>query len=235
MALNSMGLQAERLSDMSVLDHDRIGSLMLWPPAVRASKRGKKAAERAAEAIAFERLFTAGIFERGAGPAERHHILQLARNTPSKADLMPETKAALRRGVIAGSMLCHVVSMAVLAPELATLSDISIRIAKRWARERVSVKTINKIWPAYRPVAAYWAAYIALAESRGPVEQIPCRPDEVPLFLAIAWKYRGLAENTRMKQRGETLLKSGETLDLPDGIVADLPEIDIDFTMRDPA
>ncbi len=231
---NSIGIRAAHLSDLSVLDYDRIALVMLWPTGSDLGKRATAARDGMGKALAFERLFTAGVFERGAGPNERQNILELAQKIPAKAEFTPDLKDAMLCGSIAGGIVRHVVAMATLMPEKATVTDAKKLLAATFARQYKSTKSIdNKLWPAYRPVAAYWAAWITLNETRGAVEQLPCRPDEVPLFLAIAEKYRTRAESTRLKQRGEeTLLRAGETLSLPDSIVSELPEIDIDFTMR---
>lgn len=234
MAHNSMGLLAERLSDLSVLDYDRIALVMLWPAGSDLGKRATAARDGMGKVLAFERLFTAGVFERGAGPDERRNVLELAQELPAKAEFTPALKDAMLCGSIAGGIVSHVVAMATLMPEKATVTDAKKLLAAKFSRRRKSVKIIdNRIWPAYRCVAPYWAAWLSLSEMRGPVEQLPCRPDEVPLFLAIAEKYRTRAESTRLKQRGEeTLLRAGETLSLPDSIVSELPEIDIDFTIQ---
>src|SRR5215217_6481915 len=69
--------------------------------------------------------------------------------------------------------------------------------------KKITEKTINdSIWPMYRSVAAYWAAYSVV----GP--EWPCTTSTLDKFLAIAEEFRRRGEATRGRQSPEpTILR----------------------------
>ena len=162
--------------------------------------------------------------------AERREHMEVVRGVPRIDDYGKEILIALRHGIISGAILRHVLGMAALAPDDATMAPVISRIAQRHVSERISEKTINnRIWPKYRCVAAYWAAYLEFVERRE-AREIPCRPHELGLFLGTAEDFRAKAEKTRMKRRRETLLDPGKTVAIPTSLT--LPKIDITFELR---
>ena len=128
--------------------------------------------------------------------------------------------------MIAGAMLRHVVHSPDEAEGSATLGPLIAQIGKNFWRSmgpRISAKTINNsIWPKYRKVATFWAAYLTLTDAQGAAlvdnganERLPCLPRDLGLFLALADEYRIWGEIARMKRRRETILTPGNSISVP--------------------
>jgi len=142
-----------------------------------------------------------------------------------------EWEDRMLRGTIAGRLLIESIGLSLLAPELANFSRIKKAIAERFRIDRgirMTEKTIdNTVWRTFRPVAAYWAAWIYC----GGGQPFPCQPDRLKEFLATAESFRRRAESIHLAQSPrETILLPGETIRIPPEI--HLPEFELDLKLR---
>lgn len=149
-----------------------------------------------------------------------------------------EVMQAFTHGMIVGAMLRNAVGYQDIDPDRATMGKTKCAIASRFAADmsappasrRLSVKTIdNVIWPAFRSVAPYWAAYIHRARETG--ERIfPFRADDLVTFLAVAEAYRREGERVRSNAKApSTVLQPGECLMPPLAIQRQLPQLGLEF------
>jgi hypothetical protein len=148
------------------------------------------------------------VFESGRQPhlatiAERKKWLEFVRTVPSLADLRQEYHRAFRSGLIVGSMLSGVLS------GKGKLGQMRNDLAKRHAISPSLIQT--DIWPNYKAVAPYWAAYMRL-DTRGP---LPCQPQELWKFLDLSENLRLAGEQFRGRHAPRPLLKIGETIQIP--------------------
>jgi hypothetical protein len=142
-------------------------------------------------------------------------VVQIAREAPSWKQIDREVRWAHVRGIISGRILRETLGRAVApcakpASIESTMKEIAGAIAPR---ARISFKTISAtIWPSYRRVAHYWAAYL----HRGAGE-FPCQLDDLDNFLALAEAFRSAGEGTRTHQSPTSLLRRGEAFRFPPG------------------
>ena len=100
-------------------------------------------------------------------------------------------------GVIAGYILHDTVGKIILGLEDASIGK-SIATCSQgfWRRFRVSEKTINNVvWPRYKPVAHFWAAYFSNYLAGDTVW--PCDVSKISQFLAEAEAYREFGETLK--------------------------------------
>jgi hypothetical protein len=143
---------------------------------------------------------------------------------PLAVDAMPlkllqqSALTPFKRGFIAGIMLTQAIASAAEGRKSrhnslsATIKELSNRF------EGHSPQTINGVvWPEFKKVSHYWAAYIAAAfpeSSRN--RPFPCTIEKLPRFLAIAEEFRRLGETTHSWKSPEpTILRPGECVRLP--------------------
>jgi hypothetical protein len=204
----TLDLRPDCLSNPTVNDVDVVGVTMLFPDddAMR---------QRILADIMIELALLSGRYPEASSPAERQDFFELIRSiSPVSIKHGEACKDAFMRGTIAGALLYEIVGCA--DPGKIGLGLAQKRIARRFGRERISSKTIsNSVWPKFRCVAVYWAAYAALGAA-GP--HIPCRPSDLGVFLAMADQFRELGENTRTPHSPEPLLRTGETIIIPPSI-----------------
>ena len=123
-------------------------------------------------------------------------------------------------GCAAGLLLLRAATHASI-PQHFKLSDIKHDIAGTFT---VSVSTVdNTIWPAFRPVAHLFAAYLVRALEGETT--FPCRLVELPLFLARAEDFRSRGEAIFPPRRSDPMLRPGEALTF--GVPFPLPPSDL--------
>ena len=213
LAARTFGLRPECLEFPTSYDVAVVGATMLWP-----DDEGMR--QKALAAIAIELMFQSGNHPQPATPAERKEFMTLIRTVPTIADYEGPQKTGYKRGMIAGSLLYQAVASAGRDPDNVEFGEIKKRLASRFdATDHVSLSTVdNTIWPAYRCVAAYWAAYIGQGE-RADDAPIPCAPAALGEFLKLADHFRIRGEAIRPRQSSEgMLLRQGETVMVPAGI-----------------
>ena len=124
-----------------------------------------------------------------------------------------------KRGVIAGRMLTQAIASAAEGGKSKRISQsAAIKVLSDRFGYKSSPQTINGVvWPEFKKVSHYWAAYIAAAfpeSSRN--RPFPCTIEKLPRFLAIAEEFRMLGETTHTWKSPEpTILRPGECVRLP--------------------
>jgi hypothetical protein len=149
--------------------------------------------------------------------------------TPIKV-LQECAKAPFVHGFIAGTILNHIIGEVAVdknserASIQYAISHLSKMFYPRW---RLAPKTIeNTVWPEFRKVSHYWAAYVQETYSVRP-ESFPCQQHKLSEFLSTAEAFRAAGEVTRTKRSGRPLLLPGECVGLPPKIVP--PKISLQF------
>jgi hypothetical protein len=80
---------------------------------------------------------------------------------------------------------------------------------------RISEKTINNaVWPEFRSVAHYWAAYVL---DKSVPKEWPCAISNLGMFLATAEAFREAGEAVRTKQG--PVLRLGESVRAPETLL----------------
>ena len=156
---------------------------------------------------------------------------------PLAVDAMPlkmlqqSALTPFKRGFIAGMMLTQAIASATASRKskhnslTATIKDLSDHFQGH------SPKTINSVvWPEFKKVSHYWAAYIAEAFSESTRNRpFPCTIEKLPAFLAIAEEFRRLGETTHTWKSPEpTILRPGECVLLPSDF--NLPNVNLVFS-----
>jgi hypothetical protein len=121
-------------------------------------------------------------------------IAKAAITTPEFTDLTD--KIGHRHGRVAGILLAQAVSNHLQSGGIINLHEIKTAIEQRALALRsggLKEHTIdNTIWPNFKSVAPYWAAYIAGAMNDRP--EWPCSLDGLAVFLATADAFRKAGE-----------------------------------------
>jgi len=133
--------------------------------------------------------------------------------------LQQSALAPFKRGVIAGIMLSEAIASASEGgkSKRSSLSSTIKKLSNTFKQDRYSPQTINcVVWPEFKKVSHYWAAYIATARSESSRNRpFPCRIETLPRFLAIAEEFRMLGETTHSWKSPEpTILRRGESVRL---------------------
>jgi hypothetical protein len=141
--------------------------------------------------------------------------------TPMVA-IQESAKLPFVHGFIAGTILHTIVSEVAVeknsdrASMQRVIADLSKIFYPRW---RLAPKTIeNTVWPQFRKVAHYWAAYIQGTFSQPP-EPFPCRLANLSGFLSTAEAFRHAGEATRTKRSPRPILLPSESVILSPNIV----------------
>lgn len=150
---------------------------------------------------------------------------------PRRRDAMVELPMV--HGAIAGGILADVVGAAQTGEPISMGTAIS-RAARAFCYKRpkwkVTPKTINNsIWPRFRPVAHFWAAYI----DKRPADSFPCSPWNLHEFLSTAEAYRLLGESSSTFKAKSTILRRDEMTRLPDAILAQLEVRTLQFSRKE--
>lgn len=184
---------------------------MLWP----ADKKMRDEAMRSS-AVEFYKHYSSTL------PATLlRDLVELAAGSIPIREIHNNVKAPFVHGIIAGRILRHLVS-AVAADkqsDQASMKWIIGSLSTEYYPEfRLSPKTIeNSLWPNYRPVAHFWAAYVDFAVSRrDPV--FPCRLDRLPEFLGAAKAFGDAGETMQTYRSPGPILRASETVQLPKSV-----------------
>lgn len=160
--------------------------------------------------------------------AEVDDLISLALNAPSIEALRPELQQRTERGYASG-MILYNAQFRILRGEREPVGRSVAEVGKALlGRQNTASKHVNEVvQKRYRPVAALWATFIAADGSEGieslTLEEFPCRPAKLPVFLAIAEQMRQQAENTIPPRRSKPLIGFGEAITLPAEVLSILP------------
>ena len=161
------------------------------------------------------------LLEEGAWPAmnsdeHRRIFLEDVRRTPSLADLCIEMDGPRARGFIAGKLLLEVWADWKVGrrKSLNSIKSWHAEWYAHWPEKHLSKPTIEKIWPQWRSVAPFWAAYAALGESRASAFPFPVPPEQLGHFLAAAKELRTFGVEHVPKSAKTSMLKDSDTFDI---------------------
>jgi hypothetical protein len=208
-----------------VLDVSIVEFLMLWPE--DEPRRAK-----AMEAAVVRHLTDSGALPMPQSAAELSDLARTISDAPKLSDFTDDGKSAFVRGVIAGKILFEAVGIERCSPGGANLSRTKSEIAdkvRKVRKIRMSEKTIdNSVWPTYRSVSPFWAAWLY---SGDPTGRFPCNPSDLGAFLATADAFRRLGETTRTPQSPKAaILREGESFAVPASL--GLPSVRLEFEKR---
>jgi hypothetical protein len=168
-----------------------------------------------------------GLERLKAGHLRQDHyeaLVLLALNAASADDIARAWDERAERGMGAGMILYNVclrIPRGDRAPMQRATREVESAI---WRRSASASKHVNTaVWKTYKPVAALWAAFIYCDNDDGESVEFPCRLSELPTFLALAEAYRVLAESTKPPRRNQPVLKSGDSIRLPESVISILP------------
>jgi hypothetical protein len=148
-----------------------------------------------------------------------HDLFKLAFDAMPLKALQLLARTPFKRGVIAGIMLSEAIASASERDSSERTSQRSTikRLSKTFKQDRYSPQTINcVVWPEFKKVSHYWAAYITIARSETRNNRpFPCRIETLPRFLATAEEFRTLGETTHSWKSPEPfILRRGESVRL---------------------
>jgi hypothetical protein len=217
-----LDLRPDCLVDPSRMDLARIEMMMLWP-----KDEGLRAT--ALRAIELKHAIETKSAPLPKDADELRAFFEIINSAPRIYELEGSAKEAFTRGMVAGGILRQGVGYSEVDPSQTSLSQVKKRMVGTLGGlipKKITEKTINdSIWPMYRSVAAYWAAYSVV----GP--EWPCTTSTLDKFLAIAEEFRRRGEATRGRQSPEpTILRRGETVAIPSGL--QLPAFTLEFALK---
>lgn len=108
------------------------------------------------------------------------------------------------------------------SPMVSAIREVGEGIIQR-GHKRNSNHVHEAVWRRYKPVSAFWAAYVHLDDGRSASLPYPCAPEVLPQFLSLAEEYRKLGERTVPPHRADAVLPPGIALRLSDDVLAALP------------
>jgi hypothetical protein len=208
----TLKLTGNCLENMTVFDVFALQARMLWPNDAVARKRA-----RTTSALQFSRSrrdslpegFFGDVFDQAFGAIPPHIMQQSAREP-------------YLHGFIAGMILQRVVhggSENGNSEETAMgriIRNVSELFYPRW---RLSPKTIeNSVWPKFRSVSHFWAAYVTAPPSKPRSACFPCELTMLTDFLAQAEAFRRAGENKQTWRSPRAILLPGECVALPSGL-----------------
>ncbi|PVE26431.1 hypothetical protein DC522_01315 [Microvirga sp. KLBC 81] len=161
-------------------------------------------------------------------------LFAMALETPRILDLNPAANERMRHGTVAGWVFHEAVRRSDINGLVqfgSVAADVTEFLAKRLrGKIRISKKTFdNAIWPRFRSVAHFWAAYVSNTLYASEQSQaFPCRLDGLVPFLGISEAYRLKGETLRGKQAADTLLRPSETVRIPTNL--QLPMYGLSFS-----
>jgi hypothetical protein len=213
-------LRSDCLENTTRGDLAAIGAVMLWP---------KNEEKQQASLHAFLAESPEEVMQGPVAKEDLRAFAAMIRAAPSMEAVTQESARAFEFGSIAGTILYHSVGMLAIDPAAAPASALKAQIAKKWARRRISEKTINQtIWPTYRCVSALWAAHIWWRQKTACTTVFPCLPGDLGEFLAVAEEFRTRGESLKVPGSPEpTILRKSETIRVPPNLI--LPHIDLAF------
>ena len=176
------------------LDVAIVEFLMLWPE--DEARRSK-----AMEAAVIRHLTELRGLPIPRSAVEVSDMVRTVSAAPRLTDFTADAKDAFKRGAIAGKIFFEAVGIEHCSSGGANLSRTKKEIAERFSKTlkiRMSEKTINNsVWPTYRSVSPFWAAWLYNWDTTG---GFPCNPSDLGMFLATADAFRRRGETTRTPQ-----------------------------------
>jgi hypothetical protein len=138
-------------------------------------------------------------------------IATLARDSIPWWSIEEKAAPVFRDGFISGLILRTTLARAGSTPEAgASIQGIMKEIAGNFRRQRLGFETIrDKIWPRYRCVSHYWAAFQD-AKAKNDATEFPFALHEFYAWLAEAERYRQLGERTRTFRARTPILRKGD-------------------------
>ena len=165
-------------------------------------------------------------------PTEVREFGEALLSAPRVEDFTVAGNRAYIHGVVAGKILFEAVGRHDIGSKNTGLSTIKSELADHLGRgQHLSQKTIdNTVWPRYRSVAHLWAAYqVRLQETN--TTTLPCRAQDLEVFLATAEAYRRRGETIRSTpQSPTTVLRPGEAVMIPPALA--LLEVELTFSTK---
>lgn len=204
--------------EVTILDLDRdaienptrmhvaiLEAAMLWP-----DDEASRLAAMRSSAVEFFSPTT-----RDMDPDEIEAFVEMAREAPPIRMMRQEAAIRFRRGVVAGLVLRECVGHVSVGKEV-KLSSVFDRLVGEEKVFGLTKKIFdNDLWPKFRPVAHFWASYVA--SSMDDYDRaVPCAPDRLKEFLEVSEGYRVLGEQCRTKQSPKPLIGPGEAIRLPE-------------------
>ena len=199
-------------------DLDRVGALMLWPD-------DQEMRDRAIETSFVALLHTVSDhLSRG----DLVELVSLAKDATPLTQIHDAARQRFidgaRSGIYLRETVGHVsldrkVSMKTLAVDVATIPPT------------MSPHTFeNTIWPRFRPVSHFWAAWLHMTQVSGKNGRaFPCGGDQLAQFLGLAEGFRQLGEQTRTKQSPSMVLRSNDSIRVSPDMAIEViaPEFDV--------
>lgn len=190
-----------------------IEAAMLWPD----NPEARTAWERAARV-----RFLTSFLEHVEDLASLREFGMLAAHSSRIEDLNPEAQERMKHGLVAGWVLHEAIGRAELIGREVRFGEAAADITRYLektlrGRFRISKKTFdNSIWPRFRSIAHFWAAYASANMGKDDRSRVfPCTLDQLVPFLSTAEAYRLKGETLRGKHAASPLLRPDETVRLP--------------------
>jgi hypothetical protein len=201
-----LDLRLDCLMSPNRADVAAVEVMMLWPKPEDEDWR-----RRVFQAVLTEHLIATGAHPIPEDAAELKLFYDSVIDFPSKAERTSAAKDAVVEGMQAGMYLLNEIEPGEREHDLKQMMSDRLKAIKR-----TSPKTFeNKIWPTYRCVAAFWAAWLNLNKYH-PGLAFPCSVQLLGEFLATAEHYRRRGESHKMKQsRWPWLLPVTEMVRIP--------------------
>jgi hypothetical protein len=214
-------LSGDSLEEMTQLDVFAVEAQMLWPddPVAR-----KDALTTTTNEFAYRQL-----------PILPPGLLRCLFSTAHEATpfktIQQSAEVPFLHGCIPGIILAHTVGEVAINPksEKASIGWIIEKLSKSvYPKWRLMPKTIeNTVWPKFRSVSHFWAAYVTAAYSK-PGAPFPCRVDTLIDFLAKADAFRTAGEATKTRRSPRVILMPGESVRIPSNLK--LPKVSLPFS-----
>jgi hypothetical protein len=200
MSVSYLNLPPSALSAPSRTDLDLVSALMLWPD-------DGPMRERAIETSFVTLMHTvADQLSRG----DLVELVSLAKDATPIDQIHQTTRQRMIDGARAGIYLRETVGHVSLHRNI-SMKALAAKVAA--IPPKLNAHTFeNTIWPRYRPVSHFWAAWLHLAEaiSEQSKQAFPCGTDQLAHFLGLSEGVRQLGECTRTKQSPSMVLRSAE-------------------------
>ncbi len=225
MTVEYLDLREDCLARPTRWDCAVIEARMLWPHDSDTRGRYLSAVSVKVAAAAIDRVPISKP-----SPTEVRELAEAMLSAPRVEDFTKAGNKAKIHGVVAGKILYDAVGLHDTGRDNTGLSAIKSALVAHLGRgQHLSQKTIdNTVWPRYRSVAHFWAAYLHRSQETNNTA-LPCRARDLSLFLAVAEVYRRRGETIRSSSKSPTtVLRPGEAVMIP--LALALPEVELIFS-----
>src|SRR5262249_30788095 len=155
-------------------------------------------------------------------------LLSVALEAKPLSSLDLSQSRSIARGVQAGAYFYAAVASSVLGQPFSMkrcANLVALELKELWGGlgAKTQKQFDNQVWPEYRPVAHFWAAFLHESTVVAPGRYIPCETTALPRFLRLAESFRRLGAKTRTRGRGtngasRVLLPAASSIVLPSSI-----------------